>query len=82
MWDLWTVDRDTAQVQAWFEEHEGAPYDWPGLLHFIWPRIKGLKGGYFCDEAVLASIGVRDPWRFGVAHTAALLDLIGTRVKK
>lgn len=51
-------------ARAWFEANENKPYDLLGNFGFLWRPIRGNAGAYFCDEAVLAALGVAEPWRF------------------
>jgi hypothetical protein len=62
-------------ARAWFVANEGKPYDLLGNVGFVWRPIRGRTGAYFCDEAMLAALGVQDPWRFDPcgAYTIALL---------
>lgn len=81
-WDCWYVPADQTAVRSWWAAHEGDPYDWVGLLGFMWRRIKGISTAQWCSEACMASVGVPDPWRWDVAHAAALARWRGTHVPR
>lgn len=51
-------------ARQWFIDHAGQPYDLLGNVGFIWRPIRGMDGASFCSEALLAALGVKEPWRF------------------
>lgn len=63
-WDIVEVDGDLPSILVWFEAHRGWKYDWLGLLGFLFRPITGSKNRLFCSEAVAASLGMFEPWRF------------------
>jgi len=63
-WDLIEIDGDEAYARKWFEDHVGAKFDVIGLLGFIWRRRDGQQTRWFCSEAVAASLGFPEPFRF------------------
>lgn len=63
-WDFACVDACEVTARRWFIEHEGQPYDALGLFGFVWRPQADNAERWFCSEAVAASIGFRDPWRF------------------
>lgn len=60
-------------ARAWFEQHQGEPYDLPGNLRFVWWMVRDAPQGWFCSEAAAAALGLREPWRLGPNGLAALL---------
>lgn len=70
-WDVVEVPWNKEQSRAWFESHLGAKYDLFGLLFFVLPW-RHSRRRYFCSEAVLASVGIEDAWRFDPNALAAL----------
>lgn len=76
-WELWAIDGDFTEGDAWFKEHDGERYDLFGLLGFVFRRIKGALRAWWCSEACMASAGAADPWRFDVASMAAVLRTLG-----
>lgn len=61
------------QARAWFEQHQGEPYDLLGNLRFVWWMVREAPAGWFCSEALAAALGLREPWRLGPNGLAALL---------
>lgn len=77
-WDIIEVPGiDEAKALQWFKDHAGEPYDTRGLIQFItfFPCGHNPKG-WFCDEAVLASIGMEDSYRFDPNGMAAILKFL------
>ncbi|SAK98580.1 hypothetical protein AWB80_07554 [Caballeronia pedi] len=65
-WDILDLPLSAAQeasAVAWFESNKGAPYDVLALFGFFWRPIKGFSRYYFCDEALLTSLGFGEAWR-------------------
>lgn len=58
---------------AWFNEHRGKPYDLRGNIQFIAARVREGRRGWFCSEAVAASLGMSEPWRYDPATLASAL---------
>jgi hypothetical protein len=71
-WDLAPIAGDAATALHWFEQHRGEPYDWLGVLRFVLPWVGQSPRAWFCSEACLAALGLREPWRFNPADCAAL----------
>lgn len=66
-WDVYQVTPafdNPEQALTWFQEHDGARYDWPGIVRFVLPFVPQKKGEYFCFEAVGAALGVANPSKF------------------
>lgn len=64
-WDFVDVPWATAEkAVAWFQEHMGQGYDVVGLAGFVVRRVEDDRGKYFCSEAVAASLGFDEAWRF------------------
>lgn len=66
-----------AKVRAWFQRHEGRPYDLRGSLGVVCRPFGQGRRGWFCSEAVAAAIGFKEPWRFSPNTLAALLETGG-----
>ena len=60
-------------ARAWFELHEGEPYDLQGNLRFAFFMVSESPDGRFCSEALAAALGLREAWRLGPNGLAALL---------
>ena len=72
-WDFVDLPESLAlSALKWFDEHEGAAYDYWGNVHFVLPPVGGGKRNWFCSEAVAAALGMPDPGRFdpGPLHAA------------
>lgn len=71
-WLLVEVPRwDAGKARAWFDLHEGEPYDWRGAVATMLPG-HAQGGRRFCAAAVLASVGWKTPDNFTPAHVAAI----------
>jgi hypothetical protein len=74
LWDF--VDLPAALAPAartWFNAHGGQGYDYLGNAHFVLAPIEGEKRRWFCSEAVAASLGMSEPWRFDPGALANVL---------
>lgn len=65
-------------ARDWFVLHEGAPYDWLGAWATVMPGHHGK--GFFCNEAVAASVGLLDPFIFTPSQFAAICLTLGRDV--
>lgn len=73
-WDVWPVDVAEAAVREWFGHHVGQPYDTLGVAGFVARRLGHNKDGWFCAEAMAASAGYSDAWRFDTCSLASVLQ--------
>ena len=68
------IDLPWANARAatrWFQEHEGALYDWQGIFGFVaWP-IPNKTGRWACHAACAAALGFPEPNRLDPASLAA-----------
>lgn len=62
-WERVTVDGDHSAAVFWFSEHEDQPYDWFGLLGWVFPWRVSNRRWWFCSEAVSEALGIPDSWR-------------------
>lgn len=60
----------------WFTLHLGKKYDFAGLIRFAWGALPERKSKYFCSEACLTSLGIKESWRFTPNSAHALLTSI------
>jgi len=74
-WDFVPIAGDEAAARRWFEQHQGAGYDYAGLFGFVWRPGNGKARRWFCSEAVAAALGYRDAWRFCPNTLAVVADL-------
>lgn len=73
-WEYVTLPAELERfAREWFVAHEGEAYDVLGNVHFIIGFVPQARRKKFCSEAVAASLGVPDAWRFGPNALAALL---------
>lgn len=73
LWDFVDVPEALAvHAWQWFEDHQGAGYDYLGNLHFVLSAVGDDKRRWFCSEAVAAALGMPNPERFdpGTLHAA------------
>ena len=70
--DNWSVE----SCKTWFDSHMGQGYDYLGLLGIISPVGNEYKH-WFCSEAVGASFGIKQPWRFDPNRLVLILRAMG-----
>lgn len=70
-WDIVEVDADMAFAMEWFNKHEGAKYDYLGLVGYLIRIIPGKKNRFVCSEALCEMLGYKDAWRFTPNSLAA-----------
>ena len=63
-WDLVDVSGSADAAWSWLRKHEGAGYDYLGLLGFVARVIGHSKSRFVCSEAVAEMLGIPDGWRF------------------
>jgi hypothetical protein len=69
---------DEVRSAVWFADHDGEPYDWRGALATVLPGHAST--GYFCNEAVGASVGMATPQCFTPAQFSAICFSFGRGV--
>lgn len=85
-WDL--IDLPvTREMQnhalCWFDNHSGEPYDWAGLLGFIYRPYRDMRAAWWCDEAVAEALVIPDSWRYGVNTLySTLLAMGATKIEE
>jgi len=73
-WDFIDLPAELeSRARAWFEQHVGKKYDVIGNLQFIIACIPDSHDKWFCSEAVAASLGIADAWRYDPATLASTL---------
>lgn len=77
--DPWAGPAERAAALSWFEEHEGAPYDFIGNLGFVLPFRTDSSGKFICSEAVAAARGLPRPWSYH--PQGALAALTSTKLR-
>jgi hypothetical protein len=75
-WDMVPVAMPI-QVDAmaidWWQQHLGQPYDLRGMFGIAFRPLIQRRDKWFCSEAVAASLGIPDAWRFCPNTLAAAL---------
>lgn len=80
-WDLFLLRLARPEdVRLWFAKHEDEGYDLLGLLGFAWRPWRGERRKWWCSEAVAASLGFTEPFRYDVATFASVVQRYGHRV--
>lgn len=69
------IQFDEAGARQWFELHDKEEYNVIGQMHFVVSPIR-IDHGYWCSSAVAASLGMKDPWRYGPNLLKAVLSSI------
>lgn len=57
-WDVIDIMGDEFTALAWFHEHDGAGYDWVGLVRAVIPFFPHSSTRWFCSEACGAALGI------------------------
>lgn len=70
---------DVQRSIDWFAFNDGLPYDWRGAIATVLPGTHS-QNGYFCNEAVGASVGLKEAHIFGPAQFAAICMSLGRDV--
>lgn len=68
-WDVVPVQIDERCALDWFAEHEDEPYDWAGILRFVFPLLPHGLREWVCFEAIGSALG------FAGAHKLTANDL-------
>ena len=61
------------QVATWFAKHHGELYDHLGNLRFATNFAHDDPTKWFCSEAIMASLGVPEAFRYGPSGAASTL---------
>ena len=83
-WDFIDIPDPTGTIEdsalTWFLNHQGQPYDLMGNLRFLSNVFRDSNDKWFCSEAVMASLGFTEAYRYGPSGIAsALLRLFATQ---
>lgn len=71
-WEVLDAPGSAQDVEDWFRQYEGAPYDLMGVSGFLLGPVRDRKRGWFCSEVAAHVMGWIDPWRYtpGVLYTS------------
>ena len=73
-WDLVPVSGSVDAAWEWLHKHEGAGYDYLGLLGFIARAVGHNPSRFVCSEAVAEMLGISDGWRFDPCSLYAVVS--------
>lgn len=77
-WDFIDIPDPTGALErrarAWFEFHDGDPYDLWGNVRFAIGFARDSEGAWFCSEATMAALGFSEAYRYGPSGMSALLQ--------
>ena len=62
-WDFVRLHGDARQAAVRARLIEGDPYDWPGVLGFVWWPIRAWASWWSCAELCAHLLGLDEPWR-------------------
>lgn len=60
-WDILPAAVSEEAVYRHLHQHEGARYDWTGVLRFIFPLLRQSSRRWFCSEFVALALGMDKP---------------------
>ena len=78
-WTVIPVAGDEERAIKLFEAHNGARYDWLGVMGFVLRPLAGKRRRWFCSEICAAALAIDDPWRFDPCSLAAALGALHLR---
>lgn len=77
LWDIIDVPSiDIEKSREWFKQHSGQGYAYRSIINLVLP-VGASDDRWFCDEAILASMGMNQPWRYDPAGLVSILLYIG-----
>ena len=63
-WDLYPLlGADKERALGWFFAHEGAHYDWPGIVSWVIRLVRHHPDRFVCFEAIGEMLGIDKPHR-------------------
>lgn len=74
-WDVVPVSGSPDAAWSWLRKHEGAVYDYLGLIGFVARVIGHDQRKFVCSEAVAEMIGLSEGWRFDPCSLHAAISL-------
>lgn len=63
-------------ARSWFDVNQGRKYDFFGLIRFIADALPENRAKFFCSEACLSALKIKDAWRFTPNSAYILLNSI------
>lgn len=69
------------EAAKWFKNNQGAYYDYPLIAEYVsWALSKEQASAYICSEAIAASLGLKEPFRFNPPNLHNTIDFLNTVV--
>ena len=69
------------QAANWFKNNQDAYYDYPLIAEYVsWALSKEKASAYICSEAIAASLGLKEPFRFNPPNLHNTIDFLNTVV--
>ena len=63
-------------ARDWFNVNQGRKYDFVGLIRFVADALPENRTKFFCSEACLSALNIKDAWRFTPNSAYILLNSI------
>lgn len=63
-------------ARNWFNDNQGRKYDFSGLIRFGVDALPEDREKFFCSEACLSALNIKDAWRFTPNSAFVLLNSI------
>lgn len=62
-WDIFEITENPDTVEsalAWFNKHDGDPYDYRNIVRFVLPPVGQNKKHWVCFESIGAALGIKN----------------------
>lgn len=63
-------------ARVWFDVNKGRKYDFSGLIRFVADALPENRTKFFCSEACLSALNIKEAWRFTPNSAYILLNSI------
>lgn len=78
-WDFIELPRklfNERDARVWFDVNKGRKYDFAGLIRFVADALPENRTRFFCSEACLSALNIKESWRFTPNSAYILLNSI------
>lgn len=78
-WDFIELPRklfNERDARVWFDVNKGRKYDFCGLIRFVADALPENRTRFFCSEACLSALNIKESWRFTPNSAYILLNSI------
>lgn len=78
-WDFVELPRklfNERDARVWFDVNKGRKYDFAGLIRFVADALPENRTRFFCSEACLSALNIKESWRFTPNSAYILLNSI------